>query len=116
MTFSIDSSMLSSITSNLTEGIMQESKVQQTRVRRIAERQGLALQVSRRRDPRARDYGQVWLRWLDAPTPERSNDAWIGPFDSLDDVELVLTTDEDKLPPDFEDVKNIDNYFASRRG
>lgn len=36
-------------------------KVRINRVRRMAARQGLTLQRSRRRDPRAIDYGTYWL-------------------------------------------------------
>ncbi len=112
MTSSIGSGMFSGMDHNITEGIMSYEKVQQNRIRRIAERQGLALQVSRRRDPRSRDYGHVWLRWLDSPNPDQSNDAWIGPFNSLDHVELLLTTDLKELPSSLADVDNIETYLA----
>ena len=36
-------------------------KVQENRLRRMAERQGLELRKSRRRDPRSIDYGNFWL-------------------------------------------------------
>jgi hypothetical protein len=36
-------------------------KVRENRVRRMAARQGLVLHKSRRRDPRAIDYGVYWL-------------------------------------------------------
>lgn len=36
-------------------------KTRETRLRRMAERQGLRLVKSRRRDPRALDYGRYWL-------------------------------------------------------
>jgi hypothetical protein len=79
---------------------MNESseKVRENRIRRMAQRQGLALSKSRRRDPRAIDYGDLYLQRLDAPTPERSNDAWIGPFRDLDEVERWLDTDPEKRP------------------
>ncbi len=38
-----------------------DEKVRENRVRRMAERQGLRLVKSRRRDPRALDYGGYWL-------------------------------------------------------
>jgi hypothetical protein len=41
-------------------------KVRENRVRRAAERQGLQLEKSRRRDPRAIDFGRYWLRNGDA--------------------------------------------------
>lgn len=93
-----------------------KERVLRNRVRRIAERQGLAVHVSRRRDPHARDYGEVMLRWLDAPNPDSSNEAWVGPFSSIEDVELVLTTDPkdyDELPPRIFNVDNIEKYFAA---
>jgi len=36
-------------------------KVRENRLRRMADRQGIALRKSRRRDPRALDYGVYWL-------------------------------------------------------
>lgn len=39
----------------------QSEKVRENRVRRMAERQGLRLVKSRRRDPRATDYGNYML-------------------------------------------------------
>lgn len=38
-----------------------DEKVRENRLRRMAERQGLMLVKSRRRDPRALDYGLYWL-------------------------------------------------------
>jgi hypothetical protein len=73
---------------------MSDQKVQENRVRRAAERQGLALRKSRRRDPRALDYGEYWLMSLLAGVPERSHDAWTGPFRSLADVEMYLGADD----------------------
>jgi hypothetical protein len=73
-------------------GEMSEEKVRENRLRRMADRQGLALHKNRTRDPRARNYGLYWLRWLDAPTPEDSHDAWVGypaGFD-IDQVEAYL--------------------------
>ena len=40
---------------------MLGDKVRENRLRRIAERRGLALSKSRRRDPRATDYGTYSL-------------------------------------------------------
>jgi hypothetical protein len=49
--------MLSSIDSSTSqEGAMSEEKVRENRLRRMAERQGLKLVKSRRRDPLALDY------------------------------------------------------------
>ena len=76
-------------------------KVRENRLRRMAERQGFALHKKRRHDPRALDYGEVWLRPVAAPNPERSDDAAIGPFrdeggrSALDHVEEWLTADDE---------------------
>ncbi len=40
---------------------MSDDKVRENRLRRMAARQGLTLTRSRRRDPRALDYGLYWL-------------------------------------------------------
>jgi hypothetical protein len=55
MTSSTISSTLSGMASNTSE------KVRENRLRRMAGRQGLQLLKSRRRDPRALDYGRYWL-------------------------------------------------------
>jgi len=75
---------------------MTAEKVHENRLRRSAERQGYALLKSRRRDPQAIDYGEMWLRWVDAANPERSDDPWVGPFWSLEELEswLALPGDE----------------------
>jgi len=41
---------------------MAENKVHENLLRRMAGRQGLTLHRSRRRDPRALDYGRYWLK------------------------------------------------------
>ncbi|MEJ7793692.1 MAG: hypothetical protein WKF65_17140 [Gaiellaceae bacterium] len=38
---------------------------------------------------------------------------WIGPFDSLDDVELLLTTDPVELPSFLVEVPNVDHYLTA---
>ena len=70
----------------------QDEKVQENRVRRMAERQGLKLVKSRRRDPRALGFGKYML--VDAHT----NAVVAGEIDSskaldLDQVETYLTSD-----------------------
>lgn len=55
MTSSTSSSMLSGMPSST------DQKVRENRLRRMASRQGLQLLKSRRRDPRALDYGTYWL-------------------------------------------------------
>ena len=71
----------------------QEEKVHENRVRRMADRQRFALHKSRRRDPRAHDYGEMWLREIDAPdeAAEHRGDAWRGPFFTLAEVEKFLS-------------------------
>ena len=40
---------------------MADDKIHENLLRRAAARQGLVLRRSRRRDPRALDYGAMWL-------------------------------------------------------
>ncbi len=49
--------------SNMTEQLIEDNelKVVENRLRRVAQRQGLELRKSRRRDPRAYDYGRYWV-------------------------------------------------------
>jgi len=75
----------------------QSEKVRENRLRAMAERQGLSLHKSRRRDPRAMDFD----RWMivDAFT----NSIVAGELNtpralSLDEVEEWLTTDHDTHP------------------
>jgi hypothetical protein len=73
---------------------MSEEKVRENRLRRMAERQGLALHKSRRRDPRALGYGGYML--VDVAT----NSVVAGELDSpraltLDEVDEYLTGDND---------------------
>jgi hypothetical protein len=58
------------------------NRTQENRVRRAAERQGLALRKSRRRDPLARDYGEISI------VNERGTK--MGTFTNLDDAEAWL--------------------------
>lgn len=63
--------------------VEQAEKVREIRLRRTAERQGLRLTRSRRRDVRALDYGKYWLyRGDEAVTPAEG----IG----LDEIEAYL--------------------------
>ena len=57
-------------------------KVRENLLRRMAERQGYTLHKSRRRDPRATDYGTFTL------TPEKGKPQV---FRSVDEVEQFLT-------------------------
>lgn len=62
----------------------QDEKVRENRARRAAERQGLQLTRSRRRDVRALDYGKYWLlRDGETVTPAEG----VG----LDEIEAYLT-------------------------
>ncbi|MGW2936071.1 hypothetical protein ACWDA7_30435 [Streptomyces sp. NPDC001156] len=65
---------------------MTDDKIRENRLRRMAGRQGLSLRRSRRRDPRALDYGLYWLDRADGTTataPEGS---------TIDEIEHYLTT------------------------
>jgi hypothetical protein len=62
-------------------------KVRENRLRRMAQRQGLLLQKSRRRDPRAIDYG----RWLIVDPNRNAIVAGEPGRWTLDDVERFLT-------------------------
>jgi hypothetical protein len=74
----------------------------------MADRQGYALRKPRRRDPRALDFGELWLMqcWVQdhsgrierLASPEDSYDAWLGPFRSLDELEEWLTADPETRP------------------
>jgi hypothetical protein len=75
-------------------------KVRENKLRRMAERQGLRLQKSRRRDPRALDFGTY--RLVDAEmtrnAPHAVHEDWL--FDggrrmTLDEVEAYLTREHD---------------------
>lgn len=87
----LTSSTASGITSSITSGTMGESlKVRENRIRRKADRQGLRLLKSRRRDEDAIDFGGYML--VDAQT----NAAVLGSGAfayqaSLEDVEAFLT-------------------------
>jgi hypothetical protein len=59
-------------------------KVRENRLRRMAARQGMELRKSRRRDPRAIDYGQYWL-------VDQNHRVLGGPYDGMDAVERALT-------------------------
>jgi hypothetical protein len=72
------------------ESELTEEKVRENRLRRMAERQGLRLEKSRRRDPRAIDFGMYML--IDAQTNTVVAGADTGRHSyTLDDVEHYLT-------------------------
>ncbi len=79
--------MFKGMVSNITEeGTLTEEKIRENRLRRMAERQGLTLTKSRRRDQRALDYG----RWhiIEAAT---GNVVIGGDGFTTDEVEAYLT-------------------------
>ncbi len=66
-------------------------KTRETRLRRMADRQGLRLVKSRRRDPHAIDYGGFMLVDIHTNTVVAGTGAIGRPHWSLDDVERWLT-------------------------
>jgi hypothetical protein len=69
---------------------MTEEKIRENRLRRMAQRQGLTLQKSRRRDPRAIDYGTYML--IDASTTGITACGLQSGYGlDLDEVEAALT-------------------------
>ena len=78
---------------------VKKSKTQEMRVRRMAERQGVTLVKSRRRDELAKDYGVYWLvsyDLADEPGPWGQHGRPIRKFPfagmELDEVEQFLKT------------------------
>ena len=67
-------------------------KVRENRLRRMAERQGLRVIKSRRRDPRALDFGTYGLVDVRTNTLE-AGDVNSGYGLTLDQVEAALTSD-----------------------
>ena len=67
---------------------MTTNKVRENRLRRMAERQGLTITKSRRRDPRATDYGIYWI--ADARTNLLHKGPYQDGFRDLDEVEAFL--------------------------
>jgi hypothetical protein len=61
-------------------------KIRENRLRRMADRQGLRLVKSRRRDPRAIGYGTYTLIDL-------TDNTTVGDGMTIDDVERALTTE-----------------------
>jgi hypothetical protein len=70
------------------------AKVKENRLRRMAARQGLRLEKSRRRDPRALDYGTFQLVWIDTNAIAASGGNREGYGMHLDEIETALTEDE----------------------
>lgn len=65
---------------------MSAEKVRENLLRRMAERQGLQLNKTRRRDPRALDFGTFTIL--------RGDEVVAGPGLSVDEVEAFLTGDD----------------------
>lgn len=83
--------MHSGMTSNTTD------KVRENRLRRTAKRQGLRLEKSRRRDPRALDFGTYWL--VDPWTNTLVYGGGVGvDGPHLDDIEAYLRRGPEGLP------------------
>jgi hypothetical protein len=72
-------------------------KVRENRLRRMAERQGLRLVKSRRRDPHAIDYGGYMLEDLATGGVVAGTGAIGRPYWSLDDVEEWLVDGENAV-------------------
>jgi len=69
---------------------MTAEKVREIRARRAAERQGLTLSKSRRRDVRALDFGTFTL------ADSRTGEQVAGPLASIEEVETYLNTPRDQ--------------------
>ncbi len=72
---------------------MTAEKVRENRLRRMAERQGLALKKSRRRDPRAIDYERWFIVDPNLNVAVAGTEGTGRPTWSLDDVEEFLAGD-----------------------
>ncbi len=83
------SDLPSDITTGIFSSMGDEHKVRENRMRRMADRQGLHLAKSRRRDPRAVDYGTYML--VDAHTNSVVSSGLQGGYGmTLDEVEEHL--------------------------
>jgi hypothetical protein len=93
MTSSTASSTLLGMASTIIRryDVGQHEKVRENRLRRMADRQGLRLEKSRRRDPRAIDYGMYTLVDPHTNTIVAGTEGTGRPNFSLDDVDNWLT-------------------------
>lgn len=90
MTSSTAYSTVPSMATNIMKGndVDQAEKIRENRLRRMAQRQGYTLSKSKRRDPRAYDYGVYWI--VDESSGGVvAGDSTVGM--TLDDVEAWLT-------------------------
>jgi hypothetical protein len=94
LTSGIGASIVSSITSSIRKEtiIMENEKVRENRLRRMAQRQALTLRKIRRRDPRAVDYGRYRI------VDPYNSDGLVFPIGTgaewgatLDEIEAYLT-------------------------
>lgn len=69
-----------------------DDKVRENRLRRMADRQGLTLQKSRRRDPRALDYGRWFIIRAENDSGHWRSRELVSPEQgmTLDEVETYL--------------------------
>jgi hypothetical protein len=74
-------------------------KTREIRLRRAADRQGLRLERSRRRDPRAKDYGRYWLVDLATGDVVAGASPIRRPAWTLDQVEAYLIGTTAEEPP-----------------
>lgn len=84
-----EAALPSSMASGIMSSMSEDAKVRENRLRRVAERQGLILSKSRRRDHLALDFG----RWMILDRATQAVVAGADPRDyslSTDDVEQYL--------------------------
>jgi len=74
-------------------------KTRETRLRRTADRRGLRLERSRRRDPHAVDYDRYWLLDLATGAVVAGASPIGRPAWTLDQVEAYLTGQPPEEPP-----------------
>ena len=74
-------------------GMSAQVKSREARLRRAADRQGMTLHRSRRRDPHALTYGRYWLIALDGRVIGADPGRLVGdpPGLTMDEVEAILT-------------------------
>lgn len=89
---SITAGTVPSIASGTLSGMTTSNeKIRENRLRRMADRQGLRLEKSRRRDPRATDFEKYLLTSIDTNAVVAGTTATGRHEFDLDDVEAYLT-------------------------
>jgi len=91
---------------------MTDDKVRENQLRRMAQRQGLVLIKSRRRDPRAIDYGQYWL--ADANSNFLHKGPYNDGFADLDQVEAFLSEEEPSVRAATEENRTMTDAQRER--